>query len=154
MTGIKIYSCSANCTSTSPTYSLIYTADNCENINITKSSGVMPFSLPIVNSTQETSTRMVTEKSDLIKISGVETVLDISFSIHVSEIKTLLDLITNRIDTKHKIVIDDWSTDLNSIVDFIGIIGNMRLRQTGGAGDIDCTITFYEGDNFFANMDL
>lgn len=154
MTGIKIYSCSANCTSTSPTYTLIYTADNCENISLTKSSGVTPFSLPIVDSTQETSTRMVSEKSDLIKISGVETTLDITFSIHVSEILTLLDLVTNRIDTKHKIIIDDWSADLNSVVDLLGIIGSIRIRQTGGAGDIDCAITFYEGDNFFANMGL
>ena len=147
---IKIYEWN---TSTS-VFDLKYTADNCDSLDISKSSGIMPFGLPIVDTDQDTSGRLVNEKIDLIRISGIECTISISFEIDISDVKTMLDLVSNDIGMKNKIAIDDWGADLGSDINFIGIIGNIRLRQSDSPRRVSCTITHYEGDNLFYNLDL
>jgi len=135
-------------------FDLKYTADNCEDIKISKSTGIIPMGLPIVDTAQDTTGRIVSEKTDLIRISGVECTVSLSFDINVSDIVTILDLVTNAIGLKNKLIINGWSTDLGTDINFIGLISSIDIGHRGGDGAASCRLVFYEGDNIFFDLDL
>lgn len=132
-------------------YSSVYTTDNTVNLQITKSTGLIPFSLPIVDNTQETANRGITEQTELIHIGGVESTLNIDFEVGMGNVGTMLSLVTNKISNKHKIEIGDWS-GLNSSFIYIGIIDSVKIKQDGGDPRINCSLSFMEGANTLAGL--
>lgn len=147
MTGVKIYQ-----NVTASTYVLMYTADNVDSLEIKKSTGVMPFSLPIVNQTSETSGRMITENTEFVHIGGVEANLSVDFEIGMSNINTMLGLVSNKLSKKHKIDVEDWSGQTSGYT-FIGIVDSVRIKQTGGDPRLTCNLSFLEGVNPLDDMD-
>lgn len=133
-------------------YILVYSADHCENFEIKKSTGVIPFSLPIVDQTSETSGRMVTEQTEFIHIGGVEANISIDFDIGMSSINTMMGLVSNKMSRKHKVDVTDWAGETSGYT-FIGIIDAVRIRQTGGDPRLTCNLTFIEGSNSLSDMD-
>lgn len=149
MVGIKIYEWNTD----TAAYDLKYTALDCNEFEVSKNSGVIPFSLAVVDTDQDTSGRVINEKTDLIRISGVDAQVSVSFEISISDIQTMLNLVSNRIGKKHKIDVEDWSGDLANY-SFIGLISNIRLIQAGGDPKLMCGLTFYEGDNIFFDLTI
>ena len=133
-------------------YVLIYSADNCESFEVKKSTGIIPFSLPIVDQTSETSGRMITEQTEFIHINGVEANISIDFEIGMSNINTMLGLISNKMSRKHKIDVTDWNGETSGYT-FIGIVDSVRVRQVGGDPRLTCNLTFIEGANNLSDMD-
>ena len=144
---IKIYQ-NTNASS----YQLIYTTDNTDSLEIKKSTGVIPFSLPIVGQSSEISGRMITENTEFIHIGGVEANLTIDFEIGMSNINTMLGLVSNKLSKKHKIDIEDWSGETSGYT-FIGIVDSVRIKQTGGDARLTCNLSFLEGVNPLDDMD-
>jgi len=122
-------------------WTLLYTADNCSNFNVNKNSGVMNFSLPIVDTTKDTTDRAIKEKSDIIRISGIDSDLRFNFDADVADIQTLLDLASNSIEGVNKLYIESW--DLN----FIGAFSSVNISQSGGDGIVSVSLSMILGDN-------
>jgi len=148
MSGIKIYK---NLSGSANTYELLYTADNIEYIDIKKSTGVIQFSLPIVSNTSETSGNMVNEQCEFIHINGVEANVDLSFTMAMNEINTMLSLVDNKMSTKHKLDICDWEGQTSGYT-FLGLVDSVRLRQEGGDPRVTCNLTFLAGQNNLADF--
>lgn len=147
---IKIYN-NTNASS----YTLIYTADNCQRLEIKKSTNTIPFSLPIVDNAWETSesdNRLITENTEFVHIGGVEVNVSVDFEIGMADIRSMLSLVTNRISRKNKIEVIEWS-GLSSGATFIGIIDSVRLKQEGGDPRLTCNLNFLEGFNPLEDMD-
>jgi len=150
MTSLSIYEYN----NTTDVFDLKYEADNCERIIINKSTGIIPIGLPIVDTTKDTTGRIIPEKTDLIRISGVECTLNMTFDINPSDIITMLDLVTNAIGKKNKIAINGWSDALGTDINFIGLIGSIDLDHHGGNSFLSCRLVFYEGDNILFDMEF
>lgn len=133
-------------------YALVYSLDHCNSFEVKKSTGIIPFSLPIVDQTVETSGRMITEQTEFIHIGGVEANVSMDFDIGMSNINTLLGLVSNKMSKKHKLDIIDWSGQSSGYT-FIGIIDSVRIKQEGGDPRLSCNLTFLEGSNSLSNMD-
>jgi hypothetical protein len=133
-------------------YTLIYSMDHCNNFEVKKSTGIIPFSLPIVNQTSETSGRMITEQTEFIHIGGVEANVSIDFDIGMGNINTMLGLVSNKLSKKHKIDVVDWAGQSSGYT-FIGIIDSVRIKQEGGDPRLTCNLTFLEGSNSLDDMD-
>lgn len=144
---VNIYNAFLNASS----YTLVYSADNINNFTINKSTGLIPFSLPIVSNTINTENRAITEQSELIHIGGVESTLNIDFEIGMPDVNNILRLVNNRISEQHKIEITEWSGQ-NSAFIFYGIIDSARVTQNGGDPRLSCNLTFMEGANTMAGL--
>lgn len=127
-------------------YVLIHSQNNIDSLEINKSTGIIPFSLPIVDNTTETSGRMITENIEFIHIGGVEATINMDFIIDMNKINTMLGLVSNKVSKKHKIDISEWSGQTSGY-SFIGIIDKIRLRQEGGDPTLTCSLSFLEGAN-------
>lgn len=147
MSGIKIYE-----NTNASAYALMYTTDHCDSFEVKKSTGIIPFSLPIVDNTSETTGRMISENTEFIHIGGVESNISMRFEIGMSDIKTLLNLVSNKLSKKHKIDVDDWSGQASAQI-FIGIVDSVRVVHAGGDPRLTCDLTFLEGANPLDDMD-
>lgn len=127
-------------------YNTIYTIDNCNSFEITKSNGVIQFGLPIVDNTSLTTGRLINEKSDTISITGINAQVKISFEIPMTDIKTCLDMCNNKYDIDYKISMNDWSGSINTTL-LYGIFDNVRIKQEGGDPRLTCDLSFLEGAN-------
>lgn len=132
-------------------YNLVYATDNINSLTINKSTGVIPFSLPMISNTQETTNRAIGEQIEFIHIGGIEATVTLDFEIGMSDIGTMLGLVTNRISEKHKIEVTEWSGQTNGCV-FIGLIDSVRIKQDGGDPRLNCNISFMEGANTMAGL--
>lgn len=132
-------------------YTLEYAPDNINNITLNKSTGVIPFSLPIVDNTSETSDRVNMEQMEFIHIGGVESTISLDFEIGIPDILKMTGLVTNKIAKKHKITITEWSGQISG-VSFIGIVDSVRIRQDGGDPRLSCNLNFMEGANTLAGL--
>lgn len=131
-------------------YTLRFATDNVTSFEVKKSTGIIPFSLPVVNNTLETSNAVITEQSEFIHIGGVEATVNIDFEIAMSSIGTLLSFVTNKISEKHRIEVGEWSGSTNCI--FNGIIDSVRIKQEGGDPRLTCNISFLNGANTLAGI--
>lgn len=138
---IKIYE-----SDTSGNFSVVYTTDHCNNFEIKKSTGIIPFSLPLISGTANQSTEMIGEQTEFIHLSGVEANVSMDFEIGMSDINTLLGLVTNYAYKSHRIEIGDWSGYISNYT-MDGIIDNIRIRQEGGDPRLSCNLTFLRGFN-------
>ncbi len=148
MSGFKFYKYNAG----TAVFDLIYTTTN-GSIGGSKDSGISPFPLPMVNTTENTTNRMVQEKSDLVSLGGVTASLRLSFRFNIADLKTLMDLVSNKAGIQHKVVIDDWTgTQSNNI--FVGVLAHFDFDQKEQETTMTGTFTFYEGDNVFNTLSI
>lgn len=135
-------------------YLLMFTTDNTNRLEIKKSTGIIPFSLPIMDQTGESvgGNAAVTEKIDFIHVSGVEAEIDIDFEIGMNNIDTLLGMVSNKMSRKHKLIVTDWSGQTSG-QSYYGIIDNIRIKQEGGDPRLNCNLSFYVGANPLDDMD-
>ena len=145
---VNIYS--AALTSGAP-YSLIYAIDNINTLTINKSTGIVPFSLPMVENIINTSGRLITEQCEFIHIGGIDATVALDFEIGMNDIETMLSLVTNKVATQHKIEVMAWSGEISN-VSFEGIIDSVRIKQDGGDTRLSCNISFMEGANTLSGM--
>jgi len=134
-----------------------YTLDNCQSLRISKNSGVTQFSLPMLETSDDTTNRVNTDKCELLRLSGTEVTLTIQFWVPLSDVITVLALASNRAGGAAKVKISDWTTVDPTVTDveFVGLFGSVDLSQEGGTTSrMMCTLTFFEGDNVFKNDDI
>ncbi len=148
MVGIKIYQKNVG-----GSYDLKYTVVTCSSFEANKSAGAIPSPLPAVQTTIDTSGRLIKEKIDLVRIMGISADVSASFEIDTADIPTLLGLVTNRIDTVQRLVVEDWASDLSEYT-FQGIVGNVKIRQQGGEAVLVCDLSFLEGDNVMDGLGM
>lgn len=148
MPGINIYQASNY---SSEIYTLVYNIDNIQRLNLNKNTGVLPFSLPIVEGTSEMSGRMIRENTEYVHVNGVEAKLTLSFEIGLNNINTMLGFVSNRLSHKNKIDVIDWAGETSGYT-FIGIVDSVDITQNGGEIRPNCTLTFVEGSNVLDNM--
>lgn len=152
MAGIEIYQSLSGIIST---YVLMHTIDNTNRLEIKKSTGIIPFSLPVVDQTGEAvgGNAMVTEKIDFIHISGVEAEIDLDFEIGMNNMDTLLGLVSNKMGRKHQLKVTDWSGQTSGNQTFYGIVDSVRIKQEGGDPRVNCNMSFFIGANPLQGID-
>ncbi len=128
------------------TYTLIYTLDHCNTLDISRNNGAIQFALPIVDNTVETSGRLLTGKVDTISLTGVTSDMKLSFDIPMTAINTCLNLVTNAYNTQFKVDINDWSGQVSGF-SLVGTFDSVRIRQEGGDPRLTCELSFLEGTN-------
>jgi len=146
MTNLEIYQ---SLTNDPPSFSLYYTPDNMLSFEITKESNVFPFSLPFVDEYNSYYVNTdISEKIDLVTISGISATLALSFWIPVTAIPTMLGLISNKMDVLHMIQVNEWVTN-GSLTNykFYGRVSSVRMTQDGGTPmRLQCNMSFAIGN--------
>ena len=119
-----------------------YQWDNIGSFDITKDSSIMPFGLPLVNEvTEPVASSMLTEKIDLVAISGISANINISWSLEISKVKIIQDLVNNTASKTHKLHITCWDNKLETsstnsalitTVNYFGRVGSVSISGISG----------------------
>jgi len=129
MTSITIYKNTGGVGFTS-----YFVPDNMENFHISKTQDVMPFPLPLVDETDTTTypNTDITEKIDLVAISGVNCSISMSFWISLTDISTISNMVTNRVSTNFMIQVNEWATGGLTNYKFYGRFTGIDIDHNGG----------------------
>ena len=140
MTSLEIWESTGGGTA----YTLKYTPINMDNFEISKDSGVMPFPLPLVAETSYTDSD-ISEKIDLVAISGISATLSLSFWIPLADITTVLSLVSNRASITQYIKVNEWNGTVTNYK-FYGRCSAVRISQQGGTPSrLQTSLTFQVG---------
>ena len=117
------------------------------NMNISKSASVIPFGIPLVSETNYPTTAMITEKCDLVAISGISASITIDWWLGLADLKTVLDLVNKAASVTHCLRVNEWTTNAPIIpIDFYGRVSDISANMEAGTPmNLKANLTFMVG---------